>query len=172
MSNALSSDIKSIKIMPYKNFICALAIIALFLIGNRFMLLHFATREKSLDFEKNKVEDGKLTVKQWNRLQGEFNILRKNFFIADPLLFRKFVEEKAKNLGIAIDSSNFSRTDQGEYWEEVADLTFLTSYKNTTDFFDILEKRGVKVDSISMERRKRRILARARLVGFILKEEE
>jgi len=157
--------------MPYKNFICAVAIIALFLMGNRFMFLQFATKEKALDFEKKKVQEGKLTVKKWNRLQSEFNTLKKNFFLGDPLLFRKFVEEKAKKLGITIESSNFSHTDQGEYWEEGAGLTFLTSYENIVDFLSILEKRGIKVENISMTRKHRRVLTNISLAGFILKEE-
>ena len=157
--------------MPYKNFICALAIIALFLIGNRSMLSYFAARAKALDFEKNKVQEGKLTIKKWNKLQGELSVLKNSFFIGDPLLFRKFVEEEAKNLGIAVDSSNFSRTDQGMYWKESADLVFLTSYKNTIDFFNILEKRGIKVESISMQRESRRVQTGVKLIGFILKEE-
>ena len=171
MKDILSGDIKIIKIMPYKNYICALAIIALFLIGNRFMLSQFATKSKMLDLEKNKVQEGKLTVEKWNGLQSEFNTLKNNFFLSDPALFGKFVEEKTKKLGITIDSSNFSRTDQGMYWEEIVDLTFLTSYKNTVNFIDVLEKRGIKVESISMGRKNKRVSTKIKLVGLILKEE-
>jgi Tfp pilus assembly protein PilO len=157
----------------YKNIISAAVIIIAFSIMAQSIFSHYNLKKGQVEAKIRELENRSLIAARWKRLKAEKEELNKKFLAEDVLFFKKFVEEKANDLGITITSLKTSSDEQElYYWETTMQLGITCSYEDFVNFIKAIEEKSISVKTVTISNNSRtnRTEVNLTLTGFILKK--
>ena len=154
----------------YKNILLVLVICVFIFIVGKNMFADFNNQKHGFDEEKKKVEEYKELIEQWKIMSRKYEETKQGLF-DDPFTFKKFVESKARNHGIRIETFRPTEKDSGFFLEGNIELSFAAAYSDTVKFVSSLKEKNIKVIRITMNQSQDVGLVdvRLRLEGIIIK---
>ena len=141
-------NIKSI--LPYKNVAAAMIVVVVFIIVIRSIFSHYSLQNEGIAVRMRKSEERDLTIKKWEKLKSESSELEGVFLVGDTLVFKKFIEEKAKASKINIALLKTSNIEKDLYWEAKMLLDIACTYSNFVTFTAAIEKKSVVINRVMM----------------------
>ena len=138
------------QLLRYKNILLGALIIAVFSIIINNIYTHYSWELSKMEDKRKELEDGKLTIAQWEKLGKERKGLKSTFFSNDPGVFKQFVEEKARDTDVNISAIRIEPKDEDFFWTVTIGLDAICYYKNLTDFIKLLEDKKVKISSLAL----------------------
>ena len=138
------------QLLRYKNILLGALIIAVFSIIINNIYTHYSWELSKMEDKRKELEDGKLTIAQWEKLGKERKGLKSTFFSNDPGVFKQFVEEKARDTDVNISSIRIDPKDEKFFWTVKISLDAVCYYKNLTDFIKLLEDKKVKIRNLAL----------------------
>ncbi|MCF7872615.1 MAG: type 4a pilus biogenesis protein PilO [Candidatus Omnitrophica bacterium] len=152
MKDLSETDIKDL--LQYKNIVAvSVVIIAALLFVNNSYSGYQNDLRKIKDQEKA-LEQAKTELQRWEEAKNKYNQLVDVFFKDNSIAFKRYVEEKAKNTNVTIDSLRTSRREKDFYQEAVIQLGLDSSYKDLVNFIAELEKRNIDIKNMSLRKAK------------------
>ncbi|MCF7886873.1 MAG: hypothetical protein K9L71_00475 [Candidatus Omnitrophica bacterium] len=150
MKNLSEIDIKNL--LQYKNTIAVIVVIiaALLFINN-----NYSSYQNDLGKVKDKkkaLEQAKTELQRWEEAKNKYNQLVDVFFKDNSIAFKRYVEEKAKNTNVTIDSVRTSRSQKSFYQEAVIQLGLDSSYKDLVNFIAELEKKNIDIKNVFLRK--------------------
>lgn len=159
-------------LLPYKNIIIGVIIIIVFAAVAQGTFSHYSLQKKEIEAKMQELEEGEKTIKRWEKLKSEREVLGSSFLAEDTLFFKKFVEEKANDSGINITSLKTSNIEKGLFWETTMQLGITCSYEDFIVFIKAIEEKSVVIERVTISNSSRtgNTAVSLALKGFILKE--
>lgn len=157
-------------ISRYKNILLVLVIcVFIFIIGKN-MFADFNNQKQGFVKDRDKVKEYEELIDQWTILNRKYNETKKGLF-DDPFTFKKFVEGKARNHDIRIETFRPSEEDKGFFLQENIELSFRATYRDAVEFVSSLKEKNIKVIRITMNQSgsKGTVDVRLRLEGIVIK---
>lgn len=153
----------------YKNIIAALVIVFLSLVILRNIHSYYDLKRKELVEAEARVLKAKETIAEWRSLNGKYNSLRGDFLAKDTILFKKFIEEKARAANIELPSLRLSSVDRELYWEVKVNINTTCDYDDFVRFIDSLAERNIEAASVNLRSSGTKVLVNADIKGVVLK---
>ncbi|MCF7869679.1 MAG: type 4a pilus biogenesis protein PilO [Candidatus Omnitrophica bacterium] len=150
MKDLSETDIKDL--FQYKNIIVVIVVIIAALL---FIHSSYSGYQNNLEKIKDKekaLEQARIELQRWEEAKNEYKQLVNYFFKDDSIAFKKYVEEKAKNTNVTIDSLRISRSEKDFYQEAVIQLKLNSSYKDLVNFIRELEKKNIDIKKMSLKK--------------------
>jgi hypothetical protein len=157
-------------LLRYKNEIVAIAIILLFIFVIKGIVSNYFLRLNKLKNEKEELKDKKLLIARWEKAAKDYKTLGKDFFHKEPLLFKIFVEEKAKDYKLNINYIEPFQEDKGSYLVGTIKIGASCSYETLFNFIKTMERKNIEVDNLIIEGSEPKKDIEMILKTFILKE--
>ena len=161
---------KNIDLAQYKNYLAAVIIIFVFFIGSKYLLGHYSKNNKQLDKKIEVAEQKKKVFNEWGKHSVDFEKEAGNFFRKDVMIFRKFLEESAKNNNISILSLKTLRKDKPLYWESQIDLKISCFFNQFVEFVKTIETKSLEISRIKINKNKNKIDIDLSVKGIVLKK--
>ena len=159
-------------ILPYKNVAAGIAIVVVFAIMIHSVFSHYSLQNEKIAVRMQKIEKEDLTIKKWEKLKIDSSELNSVFLAGDTLVFKKFIEEKAKASKINITLLKAFNTEKDLYWETKMQLNIHCAYNDFIAFMAAIEEKSVAIERavISMGEKGGGIGVNLTLKGAILKK--
>ncbi|MFO8052374.1 MAG: hypothetical protein R6U54_00205 [Candidatus Omnitrophota bacterium] len=150
MKDLSKTDIKDL--LQYKNIIVVIVVIiaALLFVHNSYS--GYQSKLEKIKDKKKGLEQAKIELKRWETAKDKYNQLTDDFFKDDSITFKRYVEEKARNTKVTIDSLRTSRKEKDFYQEAAIQLGLDSSYKNLVNFIRELEEKSIDIKSMSLQK--------------------
>ncbi len=156
-------------ILRYRNIIIGAVIIFVFVIIIRNIHTNYSQQLKDVERQAEILEEGKKTLEKWDKLGLEYSSLTGKFLKKDVLAIKKYVEDKARKAGLAIDSLSISQKDQEFYWKVTLRLKTVCSYKDFSSFVKDLEDKRIQVKDVRVKALENNIRVDASVEGVVIK---
>ena len=158
-------------ILRYKNIIIAVVIIFAFYLIVGEITSHFDSVKVEIKEQSRELDKGEEAIGKWKIARKELEDLKKVFLNEDALIFKRFIENNAQEVGVRITSFKTSRLEKELYWILSTHLRITGEYKDFIDFINIIERKSVEIEKISINRGKeeKTIIAEFDLRGLSLK---
>ncbi|MCM8832112.1 MAG: hypothetical protein NC918_07980, partial [Candidatus Omnitrophica bacterium] len=115
--------------------------------------------------------EGKKLFEEWQNAVSKYDNLANIFFEKDPSLFKKFVENKASDSGIKINSLTITQKDEERFLVVNLNLSVLSFYKDLLKFLQSLEEKIIIVERMNIKKSTSRVLqSEIVLKSFVLKD--
>jgi hypothetical protein len=149
-----------------------IAIIAAFAWSVKTMYAHYDTKWKELEAKKAAFERGKTLIARWQEMDGEYDLIARNFFRKDPALFKRYVEDEARAAGVTINSLSPTRTEDSIIVTILMNLKTSSSYRGFLSFITSLEEKNIGIERVFVTKSPdgKTINEDLTLRSFILKE--
>ena len=92
------------EILRFKNIIIALLIVVVFSLIFYHIYKHYNNTLGELENKFEVLKEGRLTLAKWESLKKEQGHLRASFLSGEPTEFKRFLEEKARDAGVYVNS--------------------------------------------------------------------
>lgn len=156
--------------MRYRNQIISAGIILVLGIFMRNIFLYSSRELNKLNKEKVHIEAKKKLIQEWDELNSKNKELEDRFFRKDTLVFKRFIEEKAKTAGISLEYLGPAHEDKTIYWKSTIGLKTASPYKDITEFIKYLENKNIKVEKVIIRNDPRGRKADIAISGITLKD--
>ncbi len=172
MKNILQFDIKNdLDVSKYSNSFVVAALIIVFILIARGLLSNYSVQQKRITQEIKRIEEKKDLVKKWEAVAKEYKVLSDDFVQNDPSLLKKILEQSARKANIRITSFRSSRKDADPFIVVMLRLKADSSYENLVKFLQLVEDKGIEVDSAKLSRKDNKMtIEELVLKGYILKK--
>ncbi|MCK5287956.1 MAG: hypothetical protein KAJ14_11695 [Candidatus Omnitrophica bacterium] len=161
---------KNIDLDQYKNYVVAAIICVVLFFGTKHLLGHYADKNKKLDKEIEVLNQEKKILGKWEKYAVDFEKEAENFFRKDVMIFRKFLEESAKDNMISIVSLKTARKDLPLYWESQIDLKMSCLFHHFVSFIKAIETKSLEIVRVSIKKNENNIDIDLSVKGIILKK--
>lgn len=159
----------------YKNFIIIGVIILMILGGLKYISSDYSLKMKGLKTQRAALEERKKMLERWNNAESKYEENIKKMLSMGTEDFLSFIEKKAYESEIDIDSSRPYSTDKGIYWEMNIDMESASSYLKVVNFIKAVEEAKISIVKFKIDNlfdRKGQLTGRKTAVtlkGFIKK---
>ncbi|MCK4918069.1 MAG: hypothetical protein KAI91_07635 [Candidatus Omnitrophica bacterium] len=161
---------KNIDLDQYKNYLVSAIICVVLFFGTKYLLGHYADKNKKLDEKIEVLTQEKKILDKWEKYTVDFEKEAENFFRNDVMIFRKFLEESAKNNEISIISVKTARKDVPLYWESQIDLKMSCLFHHFVSFIKAIETKSLEIVRISIKKNANNINIDLTVKGIVLKK--
>jgi len=164
----IKKDITFNIFLKYKNTISIILIIFIFVIKSIFT--SYTNQINKLERKREELKKKKMLIKKWEEVDEKYKNISNDFFLSESLLFKRFVEERAKEYGIAIDYLSPQQKSRKFFEEVELKLKAVSTYKDLINFIRIAEDKNIVIKKLTIKGGKPKKKIEMELKTIVLKE--
>lgn len=164
----IKKDITFNIFLKYKNTISIILIIFIFVIKSIFT--SYTNQINKLERKREELKKKKMLIKKWEEVDEKYKNISNDFFLSESLLFKRFVEERAKEYGIAIDYLSPQQKSRKFFEEVELKLKAVSTYKDLINFIRIAEDKNIVIKKLTIKGGRPKKKIEMELKTIVLKE--
>jgi SepF-like predicted cell division protein (DUF552 family) len=166
----IKKDITFNIFLKYKNTISIILIILIFIFVIKSIFTSYTNQINKLEHKREELKKKKMLIKKWEEVDEKYKNISNDFFRSESLLFKRFVEERAKEYGIVIDYLSPQQKSR-EFFEEVGlKLNAVSTYKDLINFIKIVEDKNIVIKKLTIKGDRPKKKIEMELKTIVLKE--
>ena len=138
-------------IFKYKNLFVLIVIILFFAFIFNKVYNSYQIKSENIKNIKNIVDNKKIIAEKLLDIRNKKNIILEKFF-KDPLEIKKYIEDKARESFLDIDSVKIDRRDEEFFLEITVNLLAKSSYKNFLNFLRKIEDKNIIIERLYLKK--------------------
>jgi len=138
-------------IFKYKNLFVLIVIILFFAFIFNKVYNSYQIKSENIKNIKNIVDNKKIIAEKLLDIRNKKNIILEKFF-KDPLEVKKYIEDKARESFLDIDSVKIDRRDEEFFLEITVNLLAKSSYKNFLNFLRKIEDKNIIIERLYLKK--------------------
>lgn len=138
-------------IFKYKNLFVLIVIILFFAFIFNKVYNSYQIKSENIKNIKDIVDNKKIIAEKLLDIRNKKNIILEKFF-KDPLEIKKYIEDKARESFLDIDSVKIDRRDEEFFLEITVNLLAKSSYKNFLNFLRKIEDKNIIIERLYLKK--------------------
>jgi len=138
-------------IFKYKNLFVLIVIILFFAFIFNKVYNSYQIKSENIKNIKDIVDNKKIIAEKLLDIRNKKNIILGKFF-KDPLEVKKYIEDKARESFLDIDSVKIDRRDEEFFLDITVNLLAKSSYKNFLNFLRKIEDKNIIIERLYLKK--------------------